>query len=214
MIWDGGEIIFTEFFQEAVYYSFRTGMIIHFQLLCQIWSTARRPGSASRATTNMGVWVGHEYMYLWFQLKPLEFILGLRAHLDWKASLGLHPGVTPFTYTQDSPHYSIYYRDVVYNLVRSPLYKHFGEITLSLNLSRVYHACIFSHCALLPEHGSFLGATAQKRRGKTGGPHGPRTDSHSHAGGPTLSLTSPTFPSATNFLPSLFLWVSLYHVCI
>lgn len=71
-----------------------------------------------------------------------------------------------------------------------------------------------SHCALLPEHGFFLGVTTQKLQGKTGGPHSPRTGSQPHARGPTLPLTSPTLPSPANFLPSLFLWVSLYYVCI
>lgn len=53
---------------EAVYYSFRTGMVSHFQLLCQIWSRARYPGLASRTGTICEVWygvgVGHKYMYL------------------------------------------------------------------------------------------------------------------------------------------------------
>lgn len=51
MIWDWGEIIFTECFQEVIYFSFRTGMVSRFQLVCQIWSTAKFPGSASRAMT-------------------------------------------------------------------------------------------------------------------------------------------------------------------
>lgn len=132
-----------------------------------------------------------------------------------RAFLGLHPGVTSFTYTQDSPHYSICYGDVVHNLMRSPLCEHCGEITLNHNLLRVTSMPVFScHSALLPEHGFFLGTTTQKLQGKTGGPHSSCMGSHFRTRGPTLSKISPTFLSPTNFPPSIFLWVPLYYMCI
>lgn len=97
MMWEWGEIIFTEYFQEVIYFSFRTGMVSRFQLVCPIWSTAKLPGSASRAMTICEVHHGWGWARLWTQalssVIPDETIIVYpwikqgqqrNAYLDWK----------------------------------------------------------------------------------------------------------------------------------
>lgn len=65
MIWEWGEIIFTECFQEVIYFSFRTGRVSRFQLVCQIWSTAKFPGWASSTMTICEVHHGWGWGRVW-----------------------------------------------------------------------------------------------------------------------------------------------------